>query len=392
MIRIVRDVRRWLAERADEDVIGWLEVLLEARENWLSIADPTWWKSGDAHRLLVDVAASRLTDKDGMAEHGPAALLALIDFLDETDRFHPSSMRTAALRKELDRAVAKFPAAMADESVPGDAPIASPFRRDAVDVRPVPVSPSSLPPGELATRVRESVLLRKLVACGRWAAGGRKVTKHGFPSPADTRSFGEALGITVRESIRDPRDQIPLIRSWRLALDLEVLQLHRTQVVAGPAFADMERLLAGETGSDETLRTWQPVIDVAVSGPAQPDVRDEQARDLEKFCRPWGPRALGELYRIEGEIDLDDLVEKLIDLYHEPSISQTLAALTGAAVRTAVLAGFEAGAVAVTAQPDVDAARRLATLLDEPTWAITPTPGTRVMLTPLGRHLARPSA
>lgn len=39
-----------------------LEVLLEARENWLNIPDPTLWKTGDVHRLLVDTAAPRLTD------------------------------------------------------------------------------------------------------------------------------------------------------------------------------------------------------------------------------------------------------------------------------------------------------------------------------------------
>lgn len=41
---------------------------------------------------------------------------AYFDFLEDTDRFHSASMRTAAPLKELGRAAAKFPAAMADRS------------------------------------------------------------------------------------------------------------------------------------------------------------------------------------------------------------------------------------------------------------------------------------
>jgi hypothetical protein len=62
-VRIVRDVREWLSGLADHgmsevdrppggDVVCCLEVLLDARENWLSIPDATLWKTGNAHRLL----------------------------------------------------------------------------------------------------------------------------------------------------------------------------------------------------------------------------------------------------------------------------------------------------------------------------------------------------
>src|SRR6266496_4353862 len=112
-LTIIRDVRQ---RHGDGDVILCLELLLEARHNWLNSPDPTLWKTGDAHRLLIDTAAPRLTALRGLTEHGATALRMLVDFLDETDRFHPGSMRAAALRRELDRAAAKFPAAMADES------------------------------------------------------------------------------------------------------------------------------------------------------------------------------------------------------------------------------------------------------------------------------------
>ncbi|MGH3587703.1 MAG: hypothetical protein ACRDQ0_15420, partial [Pseudonocardia sp.] len=110
-VRIVRDVREWLSDRSDQDAAraDWppdgdavrsLEILLEARQNMLNRPDPTLWRTGDAHRLLIDTAAPRLTDVHRLSEHGPAVLQVLVDYLDATDRFHPASMRVATLRKE----------------------------------------------------------------------------------------------------------------------------------------------------------------------------------------------------------------------------------------------------------------------------------------------------
>jgi hypothetical protein len=105
-VRIVRDVCEWLSGRADQDAadVDWLpdgnavcclKFLLEARENWLNSPDPTLWKTGDAHRLLIDTAAPRLTDIYRLTEHGPSVLRVLFDFLDDTNRFHPGGMRVA---------------------------------------------------------------------------------------------------------------------------------------------------------------------------------------------------------------------------------------------------------------------------------------------------------
>jgi hypothetical protein len=80
-VRVVRDVREWLSDRAecDDPDVGWLvcadatlclELLLEARENWLNSPDPTLWKTGDAHRLLIDTVAPRLTDIQVCASMG----------------------------------------------------------------------------------------------------------------------------------------------------------------------------------------------------------------------------------------------------------------------------------------------------------------------------------
>jgi hypothetical protein len=375
-------------------------------------------------------------------------------------------MRITTLRKELDRASAKFPAAMADETVWRMAKrIFTTMRADGVDCtddaavdawadafstgpaarrravlgvlldrqpelvacqfvirdgqvaaiapgRQVPAElrrhdpntcpdcptppvnpPVSLPPiDELADAVRESALLREMVACGQWAGVGRKVTRQGFPSPADTRSLAAALGVPLRESVRDPGDHIGLIRIWRLALEADVLRLHRTEVVAGPALAALESTLAGNADPEQVLALWQEIADIAVTGADLPATADDKLTRLREFSRPWGPRALGEMYRLERDADLDDLIDQLISDHHGPTAEEMLSIMIGAAVRASLLGAAKAGAVTVTVpdDPDLDPAiRDSATLLDEPVWAMLPVTGTRVRLTPLGQYLVR---
>lgn len=480
-VRIVRDVREWLSDQRGHDAAradwqpggnaaGSLEVLLQARQDWLNCPDPTLWRTGDAHRLLIDVAAPRLTDVHRVSEHGPAVLQILFDFLDATDRFHPASTRVTTLRKELGRASARFPTAMADESVwrlakrvftaaladgvdPGDdeaidrwaaafnaapaerrravlgvlldrqpelltaqfvirdsqvaaiapgAPIPPELRRHDSDTCPdcaaVPANPPIALPAvsELAAAARESTLLRNVLACGRWAAGGRGVTKHGFPSPANTRSLAAALGIDVSDSVRDPRDHLGVLRNWWLALDADVLQLHRTEVVAGPALADLEQAMAGTADPDHTLEVWKDIADIAVEGPTRRDTRDSRVAELSEFCRPWGPRALGELYRADDVVAVEELVDALVTAYHGPAANEMLAMLAGTAVRTGLLAASEAGVASVQVPADLALNPDFAPMVDgsggimgDPAWAMVPAEGTRVELTPLGRYFVR---
>jgi hypothetical protein len=472
--RVVRDVREWLSGRPEgddpdgawlvsEEATACLEVLLEARQNWLNSPDPTLWKTGDVHRLLIDTAPPRLTDLYGLREHGPTVLRALVDFLDDTDRFHPASQRTAALRKELGRAAAKYPLAMADESVwrlakrifttmltegvdladdvavaawvdafnaapahrrlavlgvlldrqpelltchfvvrdskvaaiRAGMPVPAEFQRPGPETRRDPVYPAVplTPIGELADSARTSVLLNRMAACGRWAGEGRRVTKLGFPSPEDTRSLAAAARVRIGEGVRDPDDHVGLNRAWRLALDADVLRLHRTEVVAGPVYAALEEALADDFGSRETVELWAEIADIAVSGPALPAGADDRLVKLDEFARPWGPRALDELYRSAKEVDLADLVGKLITDFPVPGRDEEIvSALVGSAVRMGLVAGNEAGAVAVHAPPDDEldsAVRRSAALLGEPAWSVVPIAGVRAGLTPLGRHLVR---
>ena len=447
-----------------------LEMLLQAREDWLGSTDPTLWRTGDAHRLLIDTAAPRLTDIYRLSEFGPVVLRVLVDFLDTTDRFHPASMRVAALRKELDRAIAKFPAAMSDRSVwrlakriftamrgegvdiddddavdawaaefsaaPADrrdavlgalldrqpelltarfvirdgqvaalapgAPVPPQLRRHDPDTCPdcsaAPANPAvSLPPtGELADAARESALLHQMRAVGRWAGAGRKVTRQGFPPPADIRSLATAVGVEVGGDVRDPRDHAGLIRAWRLALDVEAVRLHRTAVVAGPALPELERAVDVGADPEHTLRVWKDVTDIAVAGPARPSYEEDRIAGLDEFSQPWGPRALGELFRIDGPIDLEDLVEGLVTDHEGAHAEELLVVMIGAAVRNGLLAAARSGCLRVTvpddAHPDAEVdqwLRRSSGLADEPAWAVVPVPGTRVELTPLGKYLVR---
>jgi hypothetical protein len=460
-VRIVRDVREWLfgqpdhgAARAEwqpgRNAISSLEILLQARQDWLNCPDPTLWRTGDAHRLLVDVAAARLTDVHRVSEHGPAVLQILFDFLEATDRFHPAAMRVATLRKELARAAAKFPAAMADESVwrlakrvftamladgvdPDDddavdgwaaafstaspqhrrdvlgplldrqpelltaqfvirnsqvaaiapgRPIPQELRRHDPSTYPgcsaTPANPAIVLPAvdELAAAARESAMLRNQLACGRWATSGQGVTKHGFPTPANTRTLVAALGFDVRDSVRDPRDHIGLLRNWSLALNAEVLQLRRTEVVAGPALATLEQAMADAADPNDTLGAWREIADVAVSEPTRRDTRDSRAAELSEFRQPWGPRALGELYRADDTVAVVDLVDTLVADHLGPAANEVLAMMTGVAVRTGLLAANEAGIVTVQVGDDIALDPEIAPLVDDsgtvlgdPLWA-----------------------
>jgi hypothetical protein len=249
---------------------------------------------------------------------------------------------------------------------------------------------------ELAAAARKSTLLQNMAACGRWAKGGRGVTKHGFPTPANTRSLAAALGIEVSDSVRDPHDQLGLLRSWWLALDAEVMQLHRTDVVAGPALAALEQAMADSADPDHTLGVWKDIADIAVTGPTRLDPNDSRPAELDEFFRPWGPRALGELYRADDVVTLDDLVDTLVTEYHGPAANEMLARMTGVAVRTGLHAATEAGMATVQVPADVDVDPDIAPLVDgsgailgAPAWAVTSIEGTRIELTPLGRYCVR---
>jgi hypothetical protein len=93
-----------------------IEILLNARADYLEKRDPTYWRSGDVHELLVQYCAPRQVDAWDLTTYAPAAVRDFLRFLDETGRLHPGSTRAGTLLKELDRLTPKFAAAMADTS------------------------------------------------------------------------------------------------------------------------------------------------------------------------------------------------------------------------------------------------------------------------------------
>ena len=120
--RILNQYERWATERglvpdgeADRrrDRIG---ILIHGRADYLRKPDPTHWRSGDVHELLMQHCAARQADAWDLAMYGPTEVRDFLRFLDETERLHPGSTRVSTLLKELDRLTPKFAAAMADKS------------------------------------------------------------------------------------------------------------------------------------------------------------------------------------------------------------------------------------------------------------------------------------
>jgi hypothetical protein len=120
----VQAFQEWAASRGTlpagaEAVELWrdrLDIMLQGREDYLDQPDPTRWRSGDVHRLLMDHLVPRQTDGWALAEHAVDTIREFLQFLDDSERLHPGSTRVATLVKELDRAANGFGEAMADSS------------------------------------------------------------------------------------------------------------------------------------------------------------------------------------------------------------------------------------------------------------------------------------
>lgn len=106
----------WLLSEKLDELAEPARCLLAGRRDYSSSQEPTYWRSGDVHTLLLVLAPERLTDPGGLAERAPAALEAFLRFLGETGRLHPASTKIPALLKEVARAADKVAPAMADRS------------------------------------------------------------------------------------------------------------------------------------------------------------------------------------------------------------------------------------------------------------------------------------
>jgi hypothetical protein len=122
--RILAEYESWAVARSlvppeAEHARRWrsrLEILIHGRADYLEKRDPTYWRSGDVHELLIRHCATRQVDAWDLTTHAPDTVRDFLRFLDQTGRLHPGSTRAGALLKELDRLTPKFAAAMADVS------------------------------------------------------------------------------------------------------------------------------------------------------------------------------------------------------------------------------------------------------------------------------------
>jgi hypothetical protein len=121
--RIIDEFTRWATAQGivPEGQAGqrWhdrITILLQGRSENLDRPDPTRWRSGDVHDLLMNHVVSRQVDAWDLADHGLDTIRDFLRFLDATELLHPASTRVPTLLKELDRLAPKYPAAMADTS------------------------------------------------------------------------------------------------------------------------------------------------------------------------------------------------------------------------------------------------------------------------------------
>src|SRR4051812_27740634 len=92
--RTVDAFTAWAATRGHAADGERIAVLLRGRAEALERPDPTRWRSGDVHDLLMNQIVPQQVDAYALAEHGLRALRDYLRFLDETGRLHPASART----------------------------------------------------------------------------------------------------------------------------------------------------------------------------------------------------------------------------------------------------------------------------------------------------------
>jgi hypothetical protein len=317
--------------------------LLVGRAEWLGREDPTRWKAGDV-RGLLDLAVTRLTGSCDLAADAIPALRAYFDFLGDTGRLHPASASLKTLAGGLNaRTVAAFADGMADRS---RFRMAKTFYTamlaegvdvqddDAVDEWMLEFSSAGLtrrkmvlahlwdaqPELRLAEFIaregkvaaialvsrrdaRRSVLLAQVLTLAGWIGQGRKVTKEGFPVPADVRSLVVLLDLGSEWGSASELPQIPdLEEIFWLARQTELIDVRRDGLVAG-------RRLTGSAAEDlddgSVLELWDDIFTLVEQGQSLPDRAhrrdDDSTAELVQMAGKTVPGIMVELYRAAGD-------------------------------------------------------------------------------------------
>jgi hypothetical protein len=450
--RTLRDFRQWSgAEPGDR--LWSLETLLEGRERWLGQMDPTLWRTGQAHALLMDVAVPRLTVRYDLDVHAVPVLREFLRFLDETELLHPGSTRVPTLLKELDRLQPKFDAemrnpsgfrlakrifiAMHDEGV--DA-----ADDDAVDkwveafngrsrAERVPVLGHLLDENPQLGTARFVVREGTVAALAPDAPIPPQLERHShdehgcdwpavrLPSEPDlaaaatssqllnrmlalARWIGSGRPVTKRGMLL-PKDAGALLDELQLPRpkhaiqeSTDVMTLNQAWNLAiGTELIQLRRtrVQAGpRLAAHDVLDLWTDIFRLLVERDTGMLSADPKQAEVQSWLQPWGPRAVSALYGKGGATDLDTLLPALTNGFAseaETRASDLLERLAGVHVRGLLAELAEHNAVTVHgAKPDPEVlTAEQEVWLGQPAWVIAPDPGITVRLTGLGTYAVR---
>jgi hypothetical protein len=233
--------------------------------------------------------------------------------------------------------------------------------------------------------------LNRLGTLAAWAGDGKTVDDRGEPRKADVPVLLAALDLPAGD--RGTSGTPALSRTWRLAIEFDVLQLRRTRVVAGSGANLIASALAGVGERGQVLDFWCDLADELLDPPA-PAATPKNGEHLRDWLRPWMPRFLGILYTATASGEpavLDTLIDQLLDEYERrlpPGDPVLFAGLVAAVIRNTLSDLADHGAVTVAGIGEaVNDRPAAAAAIGVAPWALHPHPGLTVKLTDLGRYL-----
>lgn len=182
-----------------------------------------------------------------------------------------------------------------------------------------------------AAAARESGLINDLLTLARWIGNGRKATRDGNPTPPDVRSLAELLGLDLPGTQTSHLHQVPSLKElfW-LARQLELIEVRRTGLVAGPHLASGRN---GDTSAlqddEEVLSLWQQVLDLVETCREIPEEAPASARTtlslLSTMTRYCVPEMMASLYR-SASGDQDQQVDDLISPHVQEHLERLIPA------------------------------------------------------------------